>query len=78
MLTRPYKRESEGLIVELLEPGTARVLSSARVTGPTPQLTDGGKGPVVLSVSGEYVVRVRGFDDRNGRGNYRLMLLRLP
>jgi hypothetical protein len=68
----------EGLVLELVNPATGAILGSVRSTNPTQRLDEQGTGPVVLSSTGAYVVRVRGGLDWWGRGRYRLQVKRLP
>jgi hypothetical protein len=68
----------DGLVVELLEPGTGRVLASASSRNPTARLEDIGTPPVLLPTTGSYTVRVRGLDERSGRGQYRFTVRAVP
>jgi hypothetical protein len=63
---------AEGLILEILAPdGT--VLGSARGVTIT-AFDENSTGTVSLPVTGEYRVRVRGFNDRSGHGAYRFLI----
>ena len=55
-------------ILEVVEPGTGNVLGSAQSWNPSPGPHGESTGPITLSVSGTYRLRVRGMDDRQGTG----------
>lgn len=55
-------------LLEVIEPGTGDVLGSAMSHNPSPGPHGDSTGPITLTVSGTYRVRVRCTDDRDGTG----------
>ena len=60
-----------GLTLEVVEQATGTVIGSATTMNPTASLEEVGTGPVVLSASSTYLIRVRGAWDRQSYGLYR-------
>lgn len=68
----------DGLIVEIIEPGSGRVVTSAWSNNPTGELGSIASPAATLAVDGEHLVRVRGVDDRRGRAPYRFTVRVVP
>lgn len=76
-LVAVYFQPAAALRVELVEPGGHIVIGGTPLTG-VPTLLDWRTTIVPLTVSGEYIVRVRTSDDVVGSGAYRFMVATFP
>jgi hypothetical protein len=74
----PLGVQNPGLILELLAPVTQQVLGSLISILPTANLDDRTTGVITLPVSGQYLIRVRGVDDRSSAGPYRFSIQSAP
>jgi hypothetical protein len=60
-------------LLEVVEPGTGAVLGTATSYNPTPGPFGASTGPITLTASGVYRLRVRCTNDRGGAGVYEVM-----
>jgi hypothetical protein len=61
-------------LLEVVEPGTGAVLGTAASYNPTPGPFGASTGPITLTASGTYRLRVRCTNDRGGMGVYEVMV----